>query len=211
MRLGDWIRVLTVTAVTAGVLAGSAGSASAQRPLEAGEGFERMPRAGIGYVVNAPNIFVGGMGYALFDVFGGLGLYVDVKWNPETPADRADYIDTLTVEVIELFPGQLELQDEFGWWSVNAALVRPISPELMLYAGAGYTEEDRYVRYNDRINLFDFGIQGRYWVRDEQESGGRINLLAGLFFRMSDHVALQFGVETAPEGVTVGGSYSIPF
>lgn len=208
MGLTDRTRVVLIGAVLAALVAGPA---AAQQPLDPGEGFEQMPRVGIGYVANAPNIFAGAVAYVVLDVFGGLGLYVDGKLKLDDPSDREDFIDTLSVTQVSVFPGQREFDDGFGWWSVNVGVVRPISPELMIYAGAGYTEESVYIRYVDDPNILDIGVGGRYWVQDLQQSGEHLNLLAGLFFRMTEHVALQFGVETQPQGVSVGGSYSIPF
>ena len=215
MGLGDWIRGMAAGAVLSAL---AVTPAAAQQPLDPGEGFEQLPRLGIGYVTNAPNIFTGAMAYVVLDVFGGLGLYIDAKVKMDTPSDRDDYIDDLSVAQVSAIPLQREREDGFGWRSVSVGLIRPISPELMVYVGAGYTEEDVYIRYEDQGNyLYELGlvdaplVGGRYWVQDLQQSGEHVNLLAGLFFRMTEHVALQFGVESQPQGVTVGGSYSIPF
>lgn len=171
-------------------------------------GFEELPRIGFGYVTNAPNMFLGASAYFVADRLGGLGLYVDYKRSTSSPRDEPDFIDSLTVADVEGDPEHELNFDEGVWWSVNAALIRPISPELMLYLGAGYTNEEVYLRYNTTDP--DVGSFGRYWIADEEASGGRVNVLGGAFLRIGARIALQFGLELAPNGFTVGGSYSLP-
>lgn len=181
--------------------------APAQRILESG-GFEDLPRIGVGYVTNAPNMFLGVSAYYVADYLGGLGVYVDFKRSTSSPRNEADFIDSLTVSDVDGLPGHEREFEEETWWSVNGALVRPISPELMLYLGAGYTEEEIYYRYNSDDP--DLGSFGRYWIADEEASGGRLNVMGGAFLRISRRIALQFGLEMQPRGFTVGGSYSLP-
>ncbi|HUG40649.1 MAG TPA: hypothetical protein VMM12_09195 [Longimicrobiales bacterium] len=170
-------------------------------------GFDELPRIGVGYVTNAPNMFLGGSAYFVADYRGGLGLYVDFKRSTSTPRTESDFIDSLTVSEVDDLGHERDF-DDFAWWSVNGALVRPISPELMLYLGAGYTHEEVYYRY--RSDDPDLGSFGRYWIADEEGSGGRLNVLGGAFLRVSRRIALQFGIELQPNGFTVGGSYSLP-
>ena len=172
------------------------------------EGLEELPRIGIGYVTNAPNMFLGANVYFVADQVGGLGLYVDFKRSTSSPRDEPDFIDSLTVADVEALPGHEQDFDADTWWSVNGALVRPVTPELMLYVGAGYTNEEVFFRY--RTDDPDFGSFGRYWIADEEASGGRVNVMAGAFLRMGRRIALQFGLELAPGGFTVGGSYTLP-
>lgn len=178
----------------------------AQTALGPGQGFGDRPRIGVGYVANAPNMFVGASAYYLTDVLGGLGFYVDGKLNRETPEDEDHYIDSLTVADLGVIPLQVEDTDGHAWWTVNAALTRPVTPELMFYVGGGYTRQESFMRFRDPEGLVH--PEGFYWVRDEGESGDLLNFMGGVFFRMTEHVALQFGLESAPRGLTVGGSYS---
>ena len=183
--------------------------ATAQSELAPDEGFGDRPRLAIGYVTNAPNMFAGVSVYGLFDALGGIGLYVDAKRSLQSPEDESDFVDDFTVSDAEALPGQQFNQEEFAWWSLNAAILRPLSPELMVYLGAGYTSENRYARYLDTTNSLGLGSFGYYWAHDPQESGGRINVLGGMFFRISRAMAVQFGLESAPRGLTVGLSYSL--
>ena len=193
------LRVLTLAAV--------AGPAAAQTTLESG-GFEELPRIGVGYVTNAPNMFLGASAHFVADYRGGWGVYVDFKRSISSPRDEGDFIDSLTVADVDGMPGHVRDFDEEAWWSVNGALVRPVSPELMLYLGAGYTSEEVFYRYDSDDP--DYGSFGRYWVIDEEASGGRVNLLGGAFLRMGRRIALQFGFETEPSGFTVGASFLLP-
>lgn len=201
---------LTKMVAAGAVVAALAAPAAAQNRIAPGQGFENLPRLGIGYVANAPNILTGASAYTVLDVFGGLGLYVDGKMNLQTPEDERDFVGDLTVSQVEAFPGQEADRDERSWWSVNAALIRPLSPEFMVYLGAGWAYEGVYWRYRDVNGVLDIGTLGWYWVQDDRSSGYTVNVLAGMFFRMSENVAFQFGLEAVPNGVTVGGSYSFP-
>ena len=209
MRNSSWYRTLLPMLTTALLMA--PGALRAQSDLPPGTGFEGVPRIGIGYVTNAPNIFAGASVYGLTGILGGLGLYVDTKISTSSPADEVDFVTEWTAAEIENdYEDQIFREDGFEWWSVNAAILRPISPELMLYVGAGYTDEKVYRRYNDPSDELgeDVGTFGYYWVEDPDASGGKVNFLGGAFFRMTRHVALQFGLESEPGGFTVGGSYS---
>lgn len=171
-------------------------------------GFLELPRLGVGYVVNAPSMYLGFSGFAVTPVWGGIGLYVDAKFDRDSPMDEQSYIDSLTVQIVEDEIGDEFVGEEDEWKGFNAALVRPLSPQLMVYLGAGYAERERYWRYQDPGQ--GRGTGGFYWVRNLEESGSEINVLGGAFFRITSNIALQFGLESMPRGMTVGGAYSIP-
>lgn len=199
---------LTFAAVAI-LLGGSPEPVDAQTRLERGTGLEHVPRIGVGYVANAPSIFTGLAAWGVFDVLGGLGLYVDTKYDFDTPAEESDFVSDLTLAEVEAAPGQTFHFDESGWWSANVALVRPVSPELMLYLGGGYAHEDRYLRYADPTEQVVEGQQGWYWVHDAEASGARLNVLGGAFFRLGQNLVLQFGFDTKPSGLSVGASYTV--
>lgn len=207
MRLQECARIFIMATLVVG---GLSAPAAAQTGLARGTAFEQLPRIGLGYVTNAPTIFTGMSAWGVVDVLGGLGLYVDGKLNLSTPADESDFMNDLTVSEVESTPNQRLMSDESGWWSVNAALVRPLSPELMVYLGAGYAYQDLFRRYYDPEEGLVQDTFGWYWVRDDAASGGSLNLLGGAFFRIGNRLALQFGYETTPSGGTVGVSYSLP-
>ncbi|HEU0014654.1 MAG TPA: hypothetical protein VFQ45_13295 [Longimicrobium sp.] len=168
------------------------------------------PHVAIGYVVNAPNMYVGVSGRVMTGFLGGLGLYVDAKFDTDSPRDEANFADSLTVaEVEDRIPGQQVFSDEAEWRSFNLALVRPVTTELMVYAGAGLAKKESYRQYFDVDR--ERGIEGFYWVEDEANTGDEVNFLAGAFFRLAPQISAQFGFETAPRGITVGVTYNIPF
>lgn len=208
MRFHDVVRATAVGALILPIWPAS--TASGQSNLGANEGFGDRPRIGIGYVSNAPNMFAGGSAYFLGNLFGGLGFYVDGKVSTSSPSEEPDFLETMTAAEAEETEGQFWDRDGYDWWSVNAALMRPITPELMIYLGAGLTQQEAYQRYRDPADVLELGTGGWYWVRDEELSGGLVNYVGGAFFRMSQHLALQFGLESAPRGITVGGSLSMP-
>lgn len=190
------------------VVGGATGPLVGQSDLPPGSSLEDLPRLGIGYVTNAPDILTGVSAYWTGSLLGGLGLYIDVKGNLSTPADEPGFIEELTMAEVEATPGQRLQRDQSAWLSVNAALLRPLSPELMVYLGAGYGHENLYSRFMDSAELVEGDHFGLYWVKDEEVSGGKVNFLGGAFFRLGSRLALQFGVESEPFGGTLGLSYS---
>jgi hypothetical protein len=177
-------------------------------PAQAQQASGSLPRVGVGFVANAPHEFLGVSVHAVSPFLGGLGIYVDAKIGNDYPSDEPGFDPDLTAaEVEDLYPDEL-FTERSDWRSVNVALIRPVLPELMVYAGAGYSDEGRYHEYYDPTATR--GIAGFYWVEDPENSGGQVNLLAGAMFGISQNVFIQFGVETKPRGVTVGASYSLP-
>lgn len=166
------------------------------------------PRVGIGYVVNAPNQYVGLSGHVLTRYMGGLGLYVDAKTTRPTVTDDEKFEEEWTAQFVDDNFGDIPFGDESEYWSINAAVMRPTTPELILYLGGGYTERNVYVEYID--DQGERGVAGVYWVEDTDEAASGLNVIAGAFFRIARSVSLQFGVEAQPRGVTVGASYAIP-
>lgn len=167
------------------------------------------PRVGVGYVVNAPNQYVGLSGHVLTTVAGGLGFYVDGKITRPSIADHQTFDPNTTAQFVDDNYGDIPLGDEEEYRSVNFALMRPLTPELLLYAGAGYTSRTVYVEYQDLTE--ERGRGGFYWVEDPDNAGSGLNVLFGGFFRIGRNVSLQFGAESQPRGVTVGASYAVPF
>lgn len=170
-------------------------------------------RFGIGFVANAPRQMVGGGGYVVLPVLGGLGLYVDGKVDIDSPAKDRAFVEGLTSEEVEQDPdysGTRFLKREMSWYrSFNAALVRPLNRFLMVYGGAGYSQGEQYALYD--IPTGEVGEIGRaMWVRDPRGDKNRVNVLFGAMFRLSSLVSTHFGFETEPGGVTVGVSLRIP-
>lgn len=166
------------------------------------------PRIGAGYVTNIPNQFVGVSAHFLSRRMGGIGLYVDAKFDLDSPADEPGYLPNLTVAEVEAERNDQVLRREGSWTSVNAALMRSLTPQMVVYAGAGYSDAREYREYVDEAG--QMGFLGLYWVRDEVASGPRLNLLGGVMLQISSVIALQLGGESAPGGFTVGASYLIP-
>lgn len=197
-------------AAVAMLLIGGTSPLVSQSELLPGSGFEETPRIGLGYVMSGPELVMGGAGYWVGGLPGGLGLYVDVKGQLNTPADDPGFLAGLTVDDVEALPGQEQDLKESGWWSANVAVVRSVSPELMLYLGTGYAQRTAYVRYQDTVALVEDSNFGWYWVEDEELSGGTINVLGGGFFRIGPNLALQLGVEARPFGGMIGFFYTFP-
>jgi hypothetical protein len=166
-------------------------------------------RFGIGYVANAPDVLGGVGGYVVLPVLGGLGLYVDAKFDLDSPARDDTFISTLTDrEAEEQVAGAEFVDDQDSWQSFNVALLRPVTPALMLYAGAGYATRTRYREYRDPAG--ELGRLGFFTVEAPADEWITMNPLFGGFLRISQWLDFQFGLETRPRGFTVGGSLRLP-
>ncbi|HET7275833.1 MAG TPA: hypothetical protein VFI91_11765 [Longimicrobiaceae bacterium] len=182
------------------LFAASSGAAQQTAPLIG-------PRVGAGFVVNAPQMFFGANAFALSSLWGGLGIYVDAKFERESVKDEAGFIMDMTVQEADQTGDRFQRDDEV-WQSFNLALIRPITPELMLYLGAGMAERESFSQYYDTTR--QRGASGYYWVTDEANSGNKVNVMGGGMFRIGSDVFLQFGLESAAPGATVGALISIP-
>jgi hypothetical protein len=166
-------------------------------------------RVGIGYVANAPDLMAGGSAMVLVPALGGIGVYVDAKFNTDSPRrDETFYADWTALQVEDEVPGVRfhDVQDSYR--SVNVAVVRPVTPALMLYVGAGLTHLTRYRQYRDPEE--ELGRAGYFWVEGPDEASDSANLLVGAFLRISPRMSMQTGFESNPKGFTVGASILFP-
>jgi hypothetical protein len=167
-------------------------------------------RFGVGFVANAPSQMAGISGYVLLPVLGGIGVYADGKWDIDSPADDRAFDASRTAADLEADPssaGTRFLKRETSWYrSFNLALVRPFNPFLMVYAGGGYAEGERYGLYQELV-----GEVGRaLWVRDPRQDEDRVSFMAGLILRLLPVLSTQVGLETQPRGFTAGMSLRLP-
>jgi hypothetical protein len=166
------------------------------------------PRIGIGFVGNFVEQPVGVSVHALTSWLGGIGLYLDGKVSASSPRDRDNFNPDMTAGEVENQVGDQFFSDDRVYRSLNSAVLVPITPELMMYAGAGITWRETYVEYHDP-NL-ERGNGGFYWVADPEADTSGLNVLAGGIFRIGSRVGLHLGIEGAPRGATVGASYAVP-
>jgi hypothetical protein len=198
-----------VAASAALCLAGAA-SLSAQAPAGTGAAtpdLRQGPYVGVGYVVNAPNMFLGA-GVVVLPRPGWPGLYVDIKTTHDPPSRNAYYEPDITVAMAEGF-GDLLFRSAEAWTSVNAALVWPVGSETAIYGGAGLTRESVFLEYQDPAE--ERGRSGFYWIDDPAVSADHLNVLGGIFVQAGRRLVFQFGAELRPIGATVGATYLIPF
>lgn len=168
---------------------------------------------GVGYVVNAPDQMAGASGYVLFPNFGGIGIYLDVKGDIDSPSGERAFDNSLTsaeVEVDPRYAGTRFLKRETSWKrSFNVALIRPLSRFMMVYGGGGLSTGEQYALYD--VPTGQVGEVGRaLWVRDPRGDEDRVNLMLGLILRVLPGVASQLGFETHPGGFTAGVSLRLP-
>lgn len=164
---------------------------------------------GIGYTGNLPDLQVGGSAYVLLPRWGGIGFYVDVKGGVGGPSTERGYDGSVTAARIENDLGGIFVKEEASWWSVNAALMRPLSPYFTVYLGGGLAHESTYRLYNVDRDL-NVGVGGVVWARDTRGDQYRLNLMLGMITRLTSRVSAHFGYETEPDGITAGLSLRLP-
>jgi hypothetical protein len=198
-------------AAIAALCLAAASSLSGQMPTGTGTGsptpdLRHGAFVGVGYVSNAPNMFLGG-NVVVLPRAGWPGVYVDVKTTHDPPSRHAYYEPDITVAMAQGFGDELFRSQE-AWTSVNAALVWPVGGELALYGGAGLTRESVFLEYQDPEE--QRGRSGFYWIDDPAASGDYLNLLGGILVQAGRRLMFQFGAELRPVGATVGATYLFP-
>jgi hypothetical protein len=166
-------------------------------------------RFGIGYVANAPNMMAGVSGYVLFRALGGIGLYADAKFDVDSPGRDPYYYPNWTPSQVEdsvrdVFP----VDHQVSWRAFDVAVVRPVTPGLMVYAGVGYAQKKRYQSYQDPSK--QLGQLGLFWVEAPDLRVNTASAMFGVFMRMSRVLAFQTGFETTPRGFTLGATIKFP-
>lgn len=206
MTLSARVSLATLSTLVATVA--SARSLMAQVFEPAGPHLRNATYVGVGYVANIPNTFVGFSAIALTpSVLGGAGVYADVKLSYRRLKNDPYFLADVTPDQAELI-GDFRFDEKDNYFSANVALVYAFRPEIGAYAGAGFTREERYVRYYDDSEIL--GEFGFYWVKDAAESGNRVNLLGGLFVRVGRHALLQVGLDGRPLGMAAGATLVFP-
>jgi hypothetical protein len=181
------------------------------RPGEAqsvASGLDR-PHLALGYVGNAPDAMVGGGGYYMTSLLGGLGLYLDAKFDIDNPSRDDSFESGLTAQqVLDQVAGANFVQSEKSFQSFNAAVVRPVSPYLAVYAGGGIVKVTQYHLFEQPTS--GLGKAGVFWVEAPEFEETRANVMIGAFLRMSSFISTQIGIETEPRGFTIGASFRLP-
>ena len=165
---------------------------------------------GVGYVGNAPDAMVGGAAYVLFPRWGGIGIYVDAKFDGTSPADERGYDpDYTSGRVANEVEGADFIKTEGSWHSFNVAIMRPLTPSFVAYAGGGVAKVDQFDLYNVPLAT-PVGFGGTVWAENPETAETRVNFMVGFMMRMTGRVTAQFGYETQPDGVTAGVSLRLP-
>ncbi len=186
------------------LLAPAAAAAQSRTPIE-----RPLPQYGVGYVFGPPDLMAGGDAFVVLPTLGGLGVYVDAKFDTSSPSKESNYDGSLTSQdVLAERTGNEYSDDADSWMTLDVALLRPVTPALMVYAGVGYAKRSWYHLYYDPQK--QYGLAGYYWVRAPSYDSTSLNGIAGIFLRISSLLTTQFGIETAPRGGVLGISLTLP-
>ena len=194
--------LLAALALLCSASPGALEAQSVESPLD-------QPHFGLGYVANAPDMMAGVGGYYMSSVLGGLGLYLDAKFDIEDPSGEDTFESGLTAEDVEnTVQGADFIRREPSYQSFNAAIVRPVSPYLLVYAGGGLVRVSEYHLFE--ADNQELGSAGVFWVEAPAQDETRGNIMLGAFLRMSSFLSVQVGFESEPRGFTFGGSLRLP-
>lgn len=164
---------------------------------------------GIGYVANAPDEIVGGGAYVLSPKRGGIGLYVDAKFDVSDPTGERGFDASVTSSEVANEVGGKYVESEESWRSFNVAVVRPLSASLMVYVGGGLAKKKGYDLYQVDPSS-PVGVSGVVWTENLEAAETKPNLMVGTMMRLTRRVTTHFGYETRPKGLTVGASLRLP-
>jgi hypothetical protein len=141
--------------------------------------------------------------------WGGIGVYVDAKFDLSNPTDERGYDPSVTSQQVADMVGGEYRGTEGSWRSVNVALMRPLTPSLIGYAGGGMAKRTVFDLYN--VDPAEpVGLGGLVWAENPDATETRLNLMVGFLMRLTSRVSAHIGYETQPAGATVGVSLRIP-
>lgn len=164
---------------------------------------------GVGYVGNAPDALVGGGAYFIVPKWGGVGLYVDAKFDVANPTDERGWDASVTAAQVANDIGGDFIKREESWRSFNVALVRSFSPTISAYAGAGVAKSTAYDLFDVALDS-GVGYGGVVWAEDPASEETKVNVLFGIITRISSRISAHFGYDTQPSGVAVGLTLRLP-
>lgn len=169
----------------------------------------RVESFGLGFAANAPRQMLGGTFSASTDALGGLGLLLDARFDADDRADEPGFESTLDADQVpSRVGGAVAGGWDESWTGISASLLRRVTPDLSLYAGAGVSWARAYRQFAEPSRAF--GVFGTFWVRDPGVDRTELNVVAGALLRAHRNFSFRAGFETAPRGMTVGGLVLFP-
>lgn len=205
-----------MTHETTSALAGLAGAflisavlspLAGQVPGDPGRSFQAGTNLGLGYVVNAPEQLLGFTVMTVGSSWSGWGAFADVKLAVDRVSGDDAFRESSTATEAIGMGHQRFGEPEEEWTTFNVGLVRALTDDVAAYLGGGYSEQTVYQEFDQGASA---GIDRFYIVEDDRFGGNEVNILGGLYLRVSRVIAFQFGGETAPAGFTAGVSLMVP-
>lgn len=177
-----------------------------QRAVNPEQSFVAGTHLGVGYVMNAPDQLVGLTAFTVGSKWSGWGAFADAKFTSDRPTGDDDFREDMTAAEAEAMGDERFAEPDEVWETVNVGLVRAVSHDVAIYAGAGYSNQTVYQEYVES----ETGPDRFYTVEDDRVGGNTVNVMGGLYFRVGRVITFQFGGETAPGGFTLGVNFMIP-
>jgi hypothetical protein len=142
--------------------------------------------------------------YGLFYVHtgtNGRGVYIDAKLTLPEIQNEDNYYDMISIGMAQDL-GDLLVDFDSNWITVDVALVGRAGRHMLFYAGLGISWEKRFREYFDPMKFR--GWDGHYWIDDENRRATHLNLMGGMMTGMLGDVRLLLGAETKPLQVDLG-------
>ena len=155
----------------------------------------------IGYTTNIPNQF---LGFSIFSTHPrNIGLYLDMKGPFGFRSESDDFYENISVNKAENIFGDSKISTDDDWLTMNIGITKVILNKMLLFIGAGYSDNTHYNQYYDEYEIL--GSNGKYWIERKSNSG--VNFFGGSMFIVSDKIILQFGASSFPSSLILGIGY----
>jgi hypothetical protein len=138
----------------------------------------------------------------------GWGVLADVRFATDRPDSNEIRRDWTRSDA--LGAGHEFVRSQISWNSSSVALVRGITREMAVFAGAGLSRSSAYSQFlfdTEEGEVLEIEI---YFIEEPERAEDRVNWVGGALYRMGSRLAVQVGIQSEPFGFVVGG-YFLPF
>lgn len=156
----------------------------------------------VGYSARPTDQMLGGGVVWFPPVLPGWGVLLDGRLATNRP-QRSEIREGTVQEA--LAQGDQVNRPVSTWSSASLALLRALTPQFGLYVGAVASRGTVYVPFLRVRQTLEGTLQESYWVEDDREADDTVGAVFGALYHLTGRVGVQFGGQTAPKGMVVGG------
>lgn len=172
-------------------------------------------RGGVGYTAVMPDAMLGVGGFYM-PQGRRWGLFVDAKRTGSSVTGRSDYcppparppnLESCTAAAVGEEWNDVLVKTLEEHSIVNAGGVIPLTDEFAILLGVGVARSREIHEFAEMVGVDEdwrVSDNGSYFAPVDVDARQRIQGVAGMLFRAGDRLAVRFGYETAPGGISVG-------